>query len=106
MKNPDVAANYSLPYTVKASWALAIIFSLLGLLISLLLLSIIRRGPSAVLPVIAILCIVWVFLILLLVLFTAQKIVLLENSIRSIVLFSRHEMLYSDITRVEVESVR
>ena len=105
MKHPDGALTYSLPYTVKASWVPIIIFSLLGLLISFPLLLVSGRGSSAVLPVVVILCMVWAFIGLFLIMIGKQKIVLMNDIVRSVTLFSHIDMPYTDITRVELEPV-
>ena len=104
MGQQNAAMSYSLPYAVRVSWPPFVIFTVLGLLISFPLLSIIQRGPSAVLPVVVILCMVWGSIGILLLVIGLQKIVLLPDRIRYTSLFLRREMLFSDIRRIEVKA--
>ncbi len=106
MKNQkNITGTYLLPRIIRAGWSPVVIFPVLGLLISLPLLSIIGRGPSAVLPVIVLLCVIWCAIAALVIVIASQRIVLQPESISYRTLFSRRKILFADITQVQLERV-
>jgi hypothetical protein len=106
MRQQISTGRYSLPYTVRSERAALIVIFFLGIIISLLLLSLIQRGPSAILPVLLLLCIVWGFIGTWMLNVVSKRIVLLPDRICYRTLFSQHEMRFEHITRVELERVR
>lgn len=106
MRQQISTGSYSLPYTVRPARAVLIFIFFLGIIISLLLLSLIQRGPSAILPVLLLLCIVWGFIGTWMLNVVSKRIVLLPDRICYRTLFSQHEMRFVDITHVELERVR
>jgi hypothetical protein len=104
MSERNTTGTHSLPYTARVEPASLLVFLVPGLFLTLIVLSMLGRGPSAVLPVVLLLVLVWLFLGTLL-LRTLAKIVLLPDRICYDTLFSKQEMFFADITQVEFDRV-
>ena len=105
MRQQNNAETYPLPYTVRAGGVSFVMILVPGMFISLALLSLIGRGPAAVLPVVVIICLVWGSIGALLLGIKAQKIILLPDRICYRTLFSQREIRYAGITRIALERV-
>jgi|GEM_PF-4836238 hypothetical protein len=101
MGQQDVAGPYILPYTARAGRAPFIIFPILGGVISLLLVPLVLQSLSAW-PLFLLL---WGAIGLFLFWIGSSKIVLLPDRICYHTAFSRREMRFADIARVEVRAV-
>ena len=91
-----------LPLTLKPEPIGYIIFIILGVLISLPLLSILPRGPSAILPVGILLAMVWLFVGVFIFWIAFQRIYLKADRLIFRENFATRELLYADITKVEL----
>ena len=105
MNQQNNTAFHDLPYTVRASWTFFIILCALGLLISFALLSLIGRGPSVILPIIVILCLLWVLLLIFMLVIGSRRIVLLPDSISYRTLMSRRDIAYTEIIHIGIDRV-
>ncbi len=97
--------SYSLPYTVRSERASIVLVLVLGVFLSLLLLSLVLRSLSAVLPKVLIMCMLWGSIGALMLSIGSKKIVLLPDRICYRTLFSQREILFTNITRVELDRV-
>jgi len=106
MKQQSSTGMYSLPYTVRPEKAVFGLVFILGMIISFFLLLVIQRGPSTVLPVVLLLCMIWGYIIAWILSIGLQRIVLLPDRVCYRKLFSTKEVLFADITNVMLEQVR
>lgn len=101
MREQSVVGSYSLPYTARVEWIPFVIFGILGALITLPLAPLVVRSPAE-LPV---LLFIWVPIALFLLWLAWHRIVLLPDKLCYYAPFSRREMRFVDITRVELHPV-
>ena len=104
MRHQNTMGTYKLPYTAKSERKSIVILIIFGTLISLPVLSILERGPTATLPVIIFLCLLWSSIGVLMLNVVSQKIVLLPDRVIYRTLFSKRETPFRDITYVARES--
>lgn len=97
------APSHDAAFTIHTQPAPAIVIVILGVAISVPLLTLLGRGPSALAPVLALLVAIWVALALLLARILSITVSILPDRIRYTALPRRRELPYADLATVSLE---